>query len=433
MDPVGALLAAVRPGSPAARAGLRAGDRVTAVDGVPVADALDAAWAIAQEAFRLSVRRGGRTLRGLMVRRRPGQPWGGTFEPPAVRRCGNRCPFCFVDQMPPGLRPGLYVKDEDYRHSFLYGNYVTLSRFSARDLERVLRQRLSPLYVSVHATMERVRRRLLGRRDLEPILPLLRVLTAGRITVHAQAVICPGWNDGAVLERTVSDLARLHPGVASLALVPVGLSAHRQGLVPLRRSTAAEARALLRRLDAWQARFRRSLGTRLVYATDEWYLRAGRAVPATEAYEGFPQIENGVGLTRRFLDQTAEVLRRLPARVWPSRRVLIPSGELAAPIVRHALAPLARVRGLAVEVVAVPNRLFGRSVTVTGLLAGADVLAALTPRVRADTRVLLPAVMVREGHGRFLDDLAVRGLHRRLGVPVRVVATPGHLVRAVIS
>jgi len=433
MKPEGVMLSAVRPGSAAADAGLAPGDAVLAVDGRPVSDALELAYEIAEETFVLTVRTPGGRVRRRRVHREFGQPWGGEFEPPPLRACGNRCIFCFVDQMPKGLRPSLYLKDEDYRYSFLYGNYVTLTNLRDGDLERIKRLRLSPLYVSVHATDERVRRHLLGRRNTPPILPLLRELAASGITLHAQAVICRGVNDGTVLERTVRDLSRLHPGVQSLALVPVGLTRHRAGLTPLAGHTAATARALLLRLDAWQRDFRPRLGTRFVYATDEWYLRARRIVPSADAYEGFPQIENGVGLVRQFLDGVEKACRNLPDRVQPLRRILVPAGELAAPVVAQALRPLSKIPGVELEVVSVPNQLFGRTVTVSGLLSGQDLLDALRPRTHGGERVLIPADMVRERHDVFLDDMRVRTLARRLGVKAKLIRGPQQLVRAVVG
>jgi putative radical SAM enzyme (TIGR03279 family) len=402
------------------------------VDGQGIEDALDAAYAIAEETFALAFYRGG-NLRRTRVERLPGQDWGAAFEPPQVRHCGNRCVFCFVDQMPRGLRSSLYVKDEDYRHSFLYGNYVTLSNVSERDLARIRRLKLSPLYISVHATLEQVRRTLLGRKRTPPILPLLKKMAAAGIELHTQAVICPGINDGKVMERTVADLSRLAPRVRSLALVPVGLSAHRRGLAELRGVDARLTQALLAKVAAWQKRFFKQRGTRFVFATDEWYLRAGRAVPPASAYEGFPQLENGVGIVRQFLDGVRAASRALPARVAPRRRVLIPVGTLAERTVRRALAPLSRVRGLELEVVPVPNRLFGERVTVTGLLGGNDLLGALRPRMAQKTRVLIAGDMLRDGHDVFLDGVTLKQFRARLGVPVQVIRSPAELVRAAVG
>jgi putative radical SAM enzyme (TIGR03279 family) len=432
MNPRGVVLTTVRPGSPAARAGLRAGDRVLAVDGLAPEDALDVMVAIAEERFEVGYGRGGRR-RLARVSRRMGQDWGARLEPPPLRRCGNRCRFCFVDQMPPGLRPSLYVKDEDYRHSFLYGNYVTMSNVSGRDVERIKRLRLSPLYISVHATDERVRRDLLGRARTLPILPLLKSLTAAGIVLHTQAVVCPGVNDGRVLEKTVSDLGRLRPGVRSLAIVPVGLSGHRAGLPVLRAIDAAQAAGLVKKVRVWQEGFRRTGPMRFVYATDEWYLRAGLPVPAAGAYDGFPQIENGVGIVRQFLDGCRAACRRLPARATPARRVLVPVGILAAGVVERALKPLARMPGVSLEVVPVPNRLFGESVTVTGLLGGADLAAALAGKIRGATRVLIAGDMVRDGEDVFLDDLSLGDLGRSLHARVKQVNSPAELVRAVFA
>jgi putative radical SAM enzyme (TIGR03279 family) len=427
----GVLLASVLPGSPAARAGLQAGDRILTVDRQPVEDALDLAYAVAEDVFTLSVQRGRKRFT-RHLERQPGEPWGGMAEPPALKRCGNRCVFCFVDQMPEGLRPSLYIKDEDYRHSFLFGNYVTLTNLKSRDLERIKQLHLSPLYISVHATDPQIRLRLLGRKQAPPILPILQDLVSAGIQLHTQAVICPGWNDGAVLKRTVGDLAGLYPGVASIALVPVGLSAHRQNLATLRSANRREARAVLDQVSRWQKQFLRQHGTRLVFATDEWYVRAGRAMPRDAAYEDYPQIENGVGIARQFLEETRQALTRLPRGVSP-RRILIPNGKLSAGLVRRALKPLKKVKGLDFKVIAVPNRLFGPQVTVTGLLSGQDILAALLPEARHADQVILPPEPLRHEKGIFLDDMRVRDLGRKLGLRVHVAANPKQLVRKMLA
>lgn len=425
-------LTAVRPHSPAARAGLRSGDRLLAVDGLVPEDAVDVMYAIAEEEFAVEVEREGR-VRTAVVTRHMGQDWGAQMEPPAVRHCGNRCVFCFVDQMPPGLRPSLYVKDEDYRHSFLYGNYVTLSNTTRRDLERIKRLKLSPLYISVHATDEQVRQKLLGRTRVIPILPLLRELAAAGIVLHTQAVICPGINDGRVLEKTVRDLSRLHPQVRSLAVVPVGLSRHRAHLASLKAINAAQAIKLLDKVQIWQTRLQKTLGSRFVYATDEWYLRAGAPVPKAAAYEGFPQIENGVGIVRQFQDHCREACRRLPKRVSPARHIVVPAGTLAAGVVAKALRPLARVQGVSLDVVPVVNRLFGETVTVTGLLSGADLAFALKGKIQKTTRVLIAGDMLRDGQEVFLDDMSLRELGRRLKAKVRQVNSPEELIDWVIK
>ncbi|NTV52907.1 MAG: DUF512 domain-containing protein, partial [Candidatus Firestonebacteria bacterium] len=322
---------------------------------------------------------------------------------------------------------------EDYRHSFLYGNYVTLSNTTRRDLERIKRLKLSPLYISVHATAEPVRLKLLGRSRALPILPLLQELAAAGIVLHTQAVICPGINDGRVLEKTVRDLSRLHPQVRSLAVVPVGLSRHRAHLASLKAIDAAQAIKLLDKVQIWQTRLQKTLGSRFVYATDEWYLRAGVGVPRAAAYEGFPQIENGVGIVRQFQDLCREACRNLPQRVSPARHIVVPVGTLAAAVVAQALRPLARVAGVSLDVVSVPNRLFGETVTVTGLLSGGDLLAALKSKMHPATRVLIAGDMVRDGHEVFLDNMSLRELGRRLHAGVQRVDSPEALIRAALA
>jgi putative radical SAM enzyme (TIGR03279 family) len=430
MSDRGVMLTAVRAQSPAARAGLRVGDRVLSIGGQPMEDAIDVMYAIAEETFSLEVMRGNRKYT-FVVERPHGRDWGAQMEPPPVRHCGNRCVFCFVDQMPKGLRPSLYIKDEDYRHSFLYGNYVTLSNTAQRDLERINRLKLSPLYISVHATEERVRQTLLGRTKVTPILSQLKQLAGAGIVLHTQAVICPGLNDGRVLDKTVRDLSRLYPQVQSLALVPVGLSQHRAGLAPLRPVDKRLAQQMVRKVGAWQERFRRILGSRFVYATDEWYLRAGSKIPVASAYEGFPQIENGVGIVRQFMDGMRAATRALPKRVSPARRIVVPTGTLAESVVRRALRPLARIPGVSLEVVPVPNRLFGASVTVTGLLCGADIAHALADKMQGSTRVLIAGDMVRIGQDVFLDDMSLKDLGKRLHVRVFLVRSPEELVKRV--
>lgn len=432
MRPAGVPLTAVAPGSAAERAGLKAGDLLLAVDGTPLSDAIDLVYATAEPRFTLTVQGPRGRLRRVTLERPSGVAWGGAVAPPPVKHCGNRCVFCFVDQMPSGLRPSLYVKDEDYRHSFLYGNYIALSNCTDADLERILRLRLSPLYISVHATDPEVRARLLGRKRPQPILPWLRRLGQGGIQLHTQIVLCPGWNDGAVLRRTIEDLAGMGPAVRSIAVVPVGLTRHRRGLTRLRPITLPWARQVLRQVQAWQERFWAERKTRLVWPTDEWYLRTRTPIPMAATYEGFPQLENGVGIVRNFLDDMTCALRHRPQKVEP-RRLWLATGQLAAATVRQALRPLNRVRGLTLKVLGIPNRLFGASVGVTGLLSGQDLLAALAPRVHPGDGVLLSGEPLRHASTRFLDDLTVPALSRKLGVPVKVVRTPRELVRCALA
>jgi putative radical SAM enzyme (TIGR03279 family) len=423
------VVAAVRPRTPAATAGLVAGDRVLAVNGQRVRDAIDFQFhGGGDERVQLTVERDGaaRTLRVVCG----AAPLGVELEPPRpgdIATCANKCVFCFIHQLPKGMRKSLYVKDDDFRLSFLHGNYITLSDLDEAELDRIATQRLSPLYVSVHATDPALRWELLGRpRGSAEILPRLERLAKARIRMHAQIVLCPDRNDGAHLERTVRELAPLHPHVATTAIVPVGLTAHRERLPSLRTLTDTEARALVATVTAWQAEYLDRLGTRFVFLGDEVYLQAGASLPGADAYEGFPVAEDGIGLVRRFEDDFARVSRRTRDGV-AHRPVTVVSGELYAP----RLARLLAARPGAARVIAVPNRHFGGSVSVAGLLTGGDIQRHLAADGDLGEAVLVPAVALRDGDGVFLDDVTPSDLARELGVPVRVVPPePRALLRA---
>jgi putative radical SAM enzyme (TIGR03279 family) len=323
------------------------------------------------------------------------------------------------------MRKSLYVKDDDFRLSFLHGNYITLSDLDEPAFERILEQRLSPLYVSVHATDPGLRWELLGRpRHGVEILPRLERLAKASIRVHAQIVLCPGLNDGAHLERTVRELAALHPHVATTAIVPVGLTRHRERLPQLRTLTDAEARALVDTVAGWQAGYLATLGSRFVFLGDEVYLQAGRPLPPAEAYEGFAIAEDGIGLVRRFEDDFARAARRL--RGATERRVTVVSGALYAPRLARLLEALPGAR-----VVAVANEFFGGSLGVAGLLTGQDIQRQLGRLGDLGEAVLIPAVALRDGEGVFLDDLTPADLAATLGVPVvPVEPAPRALLRA---
>jgi putative radical SAM enzyme (TIGR03279 family) len=423
------VVAAVRPRTAAAAAGLAVGDRILAINGRPLRDAIDFQFYGAEERLDLAVEReGGR--RALKLVRPAGHELGLELEAPRpgdIATCANKCVFCFIHQLPRGMRRSLYVKDDDFRLSFLHGNYITLSDLDEAAFDRILEQRLSPLYVSVHATDPDLRWRLLGRpRHPAAILPRLERLARAGIRVHAQIVLCPDWNDGPHLARSVRELAPLHPHVATTAIVPVGLTRHRERLPALRTLTDGEAGALVDTVEGWQARFLADLGSRFVFLGDEVYLQAGRPLPAAEAYEGFAIAEDGVGLVRRFEDGLARALgrRRAPGR---GRPVTVVSGALYAPRLARLLGAVPTAR-----VTAVPNAFFGGTVAVAGLLTGQDIQRHLAGLGDLGERVLVPAVALRDGEGVFLDDLTPADLSRALGVPVTPVEPDaGALLRAV--
>ncbi len=418
-------IAAVLPGSTAERCGLRKGDRLVSVNGREVRDSIDVSFLAAEERLSLEVERPDGTRSVLRLLKEPDDSLGIELPPLNVRRCRNRCIFCFVDQMPPGCRKSLSVKDDDYRASFLFGNYITLGNLRAEDWERIFRQRLSPLYVSVHATEPELRSFLLQNRRAPDIRESLRRLAAGGIALHTQIVLCPGINDGEHLVRTIGDLASLAPAVRSIAVAPVGLTRRRQGLFPLRPFRRNEARMIVKDLETMGRRFRKRLGARLVFPSDELYLRASLPLPRAAFYEDFPQIENGVGMVAEFLRTARRA--RVPSRL-PKVRATAVTGESFAPVLRAALQRLRNAGGPVVQVLKVRNAFLGPSVTVAGLLAGRDIVRAVRKKQVGEI-LFLPATALKEGSGVFIDDLSLRDLEKASGARVAPVHTLADLLQ----
>ena len=400
-------ISSVAPGSTAAALGWAPGDQILAVNGEPVEDELDFRFKTAEETLALRVRKGG-SLVEETVEKEPDEPLGVDLEEFRIKTCGDDCVFCFVDQNPTGLRDTLYFRDGDFRMSFLYGNYITVTNLRDRDLDRIVEQRLSPLYVSVHCTDDAVRAAMMGHRTLRDRQgEKLRFFADHGIELHAQIVLVPGFNDGARLVQTVLDLYDLHEHLYSVSVVPVGLTAHRQSLHDLRPVSPAEARQLARQVARWQAYFRREIGRGFVYLSDEVYLLAGLDFPDEEAYDGYPLMENGVGMSRDFLDELAFQADDFPDALPAPTRVTLVSGELTTPLLESRVKPvLEGVEGLAVDVVACPNLLFGEVVTVSGLLNFKSFVARLKPLAEAgelgDLVVLPPDSVNFEGL--FLDN-----------------------------
>ena len=431
-EPGGVTVAAVRPRSPAAAAGLAAGDRIVSVNGHRLRDVIDFQFHAGDERLELAVERGGVAVARRLDRR--GADLGLELAAPRpgdIATCANKCVFCFIHQLPRGMRRSLYVKDDDYRLSFLHGNYITLSDLDEAAFERILEQRLSPLYVSVHATDPELRHALLGRpRHSAEILPRLERLAKASIRVHAQIVLCPGLNDGLHLERTLFELAPLYPSVATTAVVPVGLTRHRERLPALRSLTPLEARALIATVEAWQRRWLAERGSRFVFLSDEIYLLAGLPLPPAAAYEGFAIAEDGIGLVRSFEDGFARSVARTRSPIQ-GRAVTVVSGEIFAPRLVSLLGG-AGIDTEMVRVAAVRNDFFGRAIGVAGLLTGRDIQRHLAAWPDLGRAVLVPSVALRDVDGVFLDDQTPEDLARDLGVPVRAVATtPGALLKAI--
>lgn len=409
----------IEPGSIAEELGVTPGDLLLRVNGEPVVDLIDYLVEESAELLCLEIERPGGELWTLDIEHDSDEALGLGLPHPDPKQCGNNCLFCFVHQLPPGMRRTLYVKDDDYRFSYLYGAYVTLTNLSEDDIQRILKKRLSPLYVSVHAADNVLRQKLLGKLSRD-VMPLLRRLVEGGIEVHTQVVVCPGINDGEDLAHTCRELVALAPGVKTLAIVPVGLTGHRQRLPELRMHSRREAEVLVDWVESRQTELLQKLGTRFVFAADELYLKAEKAFPALADYEMLAQIENGIGLVPRFRAQADEVLAiAMPLTLPP---VSLVTGVSAAGELRSFAERLAKQCGLDLRVHVVESHFFNGDVTVTGLLTGQDLLGQLA-HVPLGDFLLVPDVMLRDGENLFLDDLHVDDLATALNVQVEVVSS----------
>jgi putative radical SAM enzyme (TIGR03279 family) len=410
----------------AREAGIEAGSRLVSINGEPVLDFVDYHWFSAMERLDIEIEAEGRRRRHRVLKRAE-EPIGLELDGlyPAERRCANRCVFCFVDQTPAGMRESLYVKDDDWRYSVLFGNYITLTNVKEAEFRRILRRQPSPLYVSVHATDPDVRARLMGNPAASAIMEQLKRLAGAGIFMHCQVVLVPGWNDGAVLDETLNDLYALYPGVRTAAVVPVGLTAHRQGLTrlePVKKADAAEAVEAVERISS---RSMAEHGVRFAFASDEMIERAGLPPKRYEGGEYAPQLANGVGLASELLDDFEWALGELPGELRTPRRVTIATGVSAAGLMEKIASELMRkVRNLTVGVWTVENGLFGPQVTVAGLIAGADILRAAAGRSPGDA-LLVPRAALKSGEDIFLDGMSTGYLSEKLGASVAAVPCDG--------
>ncbi len=417
------VIRSVDRGSPAQRAGVRPGETLTHVDGRPIVDVLDYKFYTYDPRLVLTLAGPDGKSRTVKVRKGEGEDLGLNFETylmDRARSCANRCIFCFVDQMPPGMRETLYFKDDDARLSFLMGNYITLTNLSRREIQRIAGLHISPINISVHATDPAVRARLLNHPRAGECLSIMERFAGAGITMNCQVVACPGINDGAVLARTMEDLAALWPAVSSVAVVPVGVTKFRAGLTPIAPYTSEGAAAVLDQVEAFGQASLAERGTRLVWCSDEFYLLAGRPLPDKPYYEEMAQLENGVGMLRLLTSQAAMALEDAEGTETPTP-FSIATGVSAAPfleeIVDMARKKCGNIRGTVYPVV---NRFFGETITVSGLVTGRDLIEQLRGRDLGE-RLLIPANMLRAGERVFLDDVTVEQVEEALEVPVTAV------------
>ena len=410
-------IAGVDPNGLAAQLGLRKGERLLAINDVLLHDEIDFAAQSQEEFLRVRVRAADGAEREVEGRREYGIPFGAEFEARQPKRCHNNCVFCFVYQHPKGVRRELLIKDDDYVFSFVHGNFITLTNLSEAEFQRIIDERLSPLYVSVHATDPEVRVRMMKNPKSGRILEQIDRLAQAEIEMHTQLVICPGWNDGPILTKSITELAERHPAVLTIAVVPVGLTKHRERLPDLRVFTRQDARAALEEVHRQQREFKKRFKTRLVFAADEMYALAGEEVPPAREYEGFPQAENGIGMLRQTIDRWAAGKETVLPRNGRRERVAIVTGTSAAPTLERLLAEHPP-KSVDAKLCVVTNEYFGDTVTVSGLLVGADIERALEKAGSFD-RVLLPPNCLKEEEV-FLDDRTRTDLAAELGVPVTI-------------
>lgn len=413
----------VLPGSIAEEVGIEKGDCLISINEQKPRDLIDYRYLCAEETLEVEIQKNNGEIWICDIEKDYDQELGlgfagDTFD--GIRNCANKCIFCFVDQMPEGMRESLYVKDDDYRLSFLHGNFITLTNLTESDLNRILELRLSPLYISVHTTNPILREQMLGNKRARNLKKQLTLLAGAGIEMHTQIVLCPGLNDGEELKTSIADLAALFPGVKSIAIVPVGLTGFRSGLASLHKYRPEEAGAMIELIHNYQRDFCRRFSTPLVYLADEFYVMAGREVPEAENYGGYPQLENGVGLIRLFYDSFKEEEPRIPTALLKEKRVAVVTGTSGEHVLKPIVNRLNKIEGLSVELVAADNRFFGGDVTVAGLLTGEDLIRVLKDKAGYDL-ILIPSVMCKREESVFLDGRTPLDIEHDLGISVRVV------------
>jgi len=419
----------VQRGSPAYRAGIKPGWQLKQINGESMEDFIDYYYFSAMDRLELLVQDGKGREKLLSVRKRAEAPLGLTFAQdlyPGEKRCANRCVFCFVDQMPPNMRESLYVKDDDWRYSLLFGNFVTLSNLSQQQFARMLARKPSPIYISVHATNADVRCRLMQNPHCGPILEQLHSMAQAGITFHCQVVLCPGINDADVLQQTLQDLWNLYPAARSVAVVPLGMTQFREGLTPLQPVDQTCARQVVAQIEAFARRCQQERGISFAFASDEFYAKAQLPWPEYDSDEYTGQSANGVGIMQDLLGEFDPAVEDLAGRDLGDRHVLLATGVSAAPTMQQLGDRLCRaVNGLQVQVKAVENHFFGLSITVAGLLTGRDILEAAKPLCEWADALLIPGSTLKDDRI-FLDDMTLEQLEQALGIPVTPVPDDGY-------
>ncbi|MGI6453837.1 MAG: DUF512 domain-containing protein [Syntrophomonadaceae bacterium] len=415
--------------------GIVPGDILLSINNRPVKDIIDYQYLSQDEYLEVAIKKVNNERWLIEIEKEMDEGLGLVFDQllfDRMRLCSNKCIFCFVDQLPKGLRSSLYARDDDYRYSFLWGNFITLTNLSSRDWDKIISLRLSPLYVSVHCTNPQVRAKMLNNPRAASILQDLNRLKGAGIEVHTQVVICPGINDGELLKQTIADLANLYPSVQSIGLVPVGLTGHRSRLVGLRGYSCQEAEELIKVVAEYQDRLKKRHGKNLVYLADEFFIMAQKEIPAASYYDDFPQVENGIGISRLLLDEFAEQEKKLPKKMEP-KEIAVITGVSGVPVLSKIIDRLNLIDGLKVTLTPIENKFFGGRVSVTGLLTGSDIINVLGTKYQG-RKIILPRIVLRDGEDVFLDGISFRELQETTGADIRVVdGSADSLVNTILS
>lgn len=417
----------VEPFSPAAQAGLLAGDTILKINGCDFHDILEYRYLTAEYEVELEIRKiNGETERVVITN--DYEDLGIEFKEGLIdeaQSCRNKCIFCFIDQLPKGMRETVYFKDDDTRLSFLQGNYVTLTNLSDEEIDRLIKMRVSPINVSVHATDPELRCKMLNNRFAGKCYDIMKKFSENGIMMNCQIVLCPEINDGKQLDRTIADLEALYPYVNSVSAVPVGLTRYREGLYTLKPYTRKTAAQVIEQVSAHQERLLEKIGTRLIYLSDEFYIKAGLPVPEPDSYEGFPQLENGVGLVASLKEEFDAAIRLVKKKEYARRSVIMATGEIAGDFISELGAAVQEASGIEVRVYPIKNNFFGGEVNVSGLVTGGDIIEQLKAVPKADA-LLIPQTMLRDDDEIFLDDVTVAQVEKALGMPVVPVLNDGY-------
>ncbi len=426
---IAAKIAEVKKKSLADKYGIKAGDKLLSINGRPLRDLLDYELSTADEKIEIEIERsGGRKV--VTIDNPDFDNLGIRFSTSlfdGIKKCANKCVFCFIDQLPPGMRESVYIKDDDYRLSLLYGNFITLTNVCDADVNRIIEDRISPLYISLHTINPSLRAMMLGRKKPDKTLKYLRALLNAGIEIHIQIVLCPDLNDGVELERTIDDLSKDYGNVSSVGIVPVGLTGYRKGLYPLRSFSEKEIINLIKQAGAWHERFEREKGVAWVYLADEFYIAAGRELPPTEHYGEFPQIENGIGLSRLFIEKAKDSLKKR-RKTNRKGRFGVVTGGLFAGVLRDVAKNASKVTGTSIDVIEIKNKFFGGKVNVTGLLTGSDIVAGVKGWLKSNEKpdvLVLPDVILNADRIA-LDDYSIEMIENMLGIKIKVANSTGN-------